>query len=133
MWNQYYYYYFDLPKIRVDRARTKKKLSSYFWINLFVFIEMTPNCANIISKHGQRLSRNHSARQGPSEFYIFYIFGITLSNNNHRRKDSHIITVCSCCWTHLTQFIAGVCSFARPCLISWCLLKNKPINLCLTN
>ena len=26
MWNQYYYYYFDLPKIRVGCARTKKKI-----------------------------------------------------------------------------------------------------------
>ena len=46
---------------------------------------------------------------------------------------SHSITVHTCCRTHLTLLIWRLCRSAHPTFIRWCLVKNEPITLCLTN
>ena len=40
----------------------KRSAATTFSTNLFLALEMTPNCANTISKHGQRLWRSLSVR-----------------------------------------------------------------------
>ena len=45
--------------------------------------------------------------------YIFYLYGITLSNNNYRRKNPKHNPVRSYCRTHLILFISGVRRSAR--------------------
>ena len=57
--------------------------------------------------------------------------------NNHlqwyqRKKNSHSITVRSCCHTHLILFILEVSRSAHLSSISRCLLKNESVTLCLT-
>ena len=62
----------------------------------------------------------------------YSVSDITLNDDKYRRKNSHSITVRSCCRTHLTLLISGLCRSAHPSSISRCLLKNEPITLCLT-
>ena len=60
------------------------------------------------------------------------VFGITLTNDKSRRKNSHRITVRSFLRTHLTLFISGAGRSAHPFFVNRCFLKNEPIILCLT-
>ena len=58
---------------------------------------------------------------------------MALSNDKHRRKKCHSITLRSCCRTQLNIFISGVCRSAYNSFGILCLLKNEPITLCLTD
>ena len=49
-----------------------------------------------------------------NQFNILCFWGITLSNNNYIRKNSHTITVHSFCRTHLTLFIWGCADLRAP-------------------
>ena len=60
------------------------------------------------------------------------VFGITLTNDKSRRKNSHRITVRSFLRTYLTLFISGAGRSAHPFFVNRCFLKNEPIILCLT-
>ena len=54
--------------------------------------------------------------------------------NTQERTLKASLTVRSCCQLHfLILFLLGVCRSAHPSFISWYLLKNEPITLCLTN
>ena len=48
---------------------------------------------------------------------MFYVCGITLNNNNYKRKNSHTITVRSYFRTHLNLLRLGVCRSVHPCLV----------------
>ena len=100
---------------------------------------LSKNSLKKIPEKGQRLGKKTLLKSQLFQTYflqptnyVFYFSGITLSNNNYRRKNSH---------HNRAQLLSNSCNpipigGVQICLplsfISYCLLKREPITLCLT-